>query len=232
VIPLNFISSKARKAQVEAPIELFVAVIILAMSMALALSVWNNMQEQECVAKIKTTMSRLQNSLVYLAQGSPPSTRIETLSFPRCGKYDIKAVQFAYFSKPEYCQLCVGHYGSCWQLIPLSYGSDGKYRALTDAITCVQLSGRIELSWDSTCSSENVLKTAPCPDPDGCNGKVYSIPTELCSDCVYRSLGRPEEGNSYVLRLTSSKASAPEIAKDIRVCAMTPGDWARENAPT
>jgi hypothetical protein len=223
---------RARRGQVEAPIELFVAVIILVMSMALALTVWNGMQEQECVAKIKTVMSRVQNAMVSIAISSPPSTRIETITFPRCGKYDVKAVQLAYFSKPEYCRLCPGHYGGCWQLIPLSHGADGKYSTLTDAITCVQISGQIDLRWDdnpSSCStSEQRLKDCPCPEGNlpscsECSQLIHFVENQ--DFAKYHSLGRPQEGNSLILRLTSSSAIAPEKSKEILVCAMKPSEF-------
>ncbi len=214
----------------EAPIELFVAVIILTMSMALAFTVWGQLQEQECVAKIKTTMSRLQNAMVYLAQGSPPSTRIETLVFPRCGKYDIKGVQLVYYSNAEYCRLCPGHYGSCWQLVPLSYdGASDKYTPLTDAITCVQLSGGIELSEEpvSNCPSVDRLLTSSCPEPP-CKDKIRTAPDDQAK---YHSLGRPDEGNTYIVRLTSysTLGSESKAGKIIKVCALTPQEWAKEN---
>ncbi|MFH0973370.1 MAG: hypothetical protein V1817_01105 [Candidatus Micrarchaeota archaeon] len=226
-----------RKSQVEAPIELFVAVIILTMSMALALNVWNSMQEQQCVARIKTTMSRVQNALVSIAISSPPTTRIETIDFPRCGNYNIKAVQFAYFSKPEYCRLCPGQYGGCWQLIPLSYGSDGTYSTLTDAITCVQTSGQISLAWDgddSACSgggSEDNFNNCPCPTGGGesctaCQGRIHFVDNPDFAH--YYSLSRPQSGNTFILRFVSSSKSATE-PKIINVCAFTPDKWNQLN---
>jgi hypothetical protein len=238
-----------RKAQVEAPIELFVAVIILAMSMALALSVWGNMQEQECVAKIKTTMSRVQNAMVSIAISSPPTTRIETIAFPRCGKYDVRAVQFAYFSKAEYCRLCPGHYGGCWQLIPLSYdAASGQYSSLTDAITCVQVSGQLRLAWDGdvVCAgggSEGSFNHCPCPrnpgEGDACSSGDPLAPYEACRGKTlfvqdpavarYYSLGRPQTGNSFVLRFRSVGVEVPATAKEIDVCAFTPDCWNKVN---
>ncbi len=236
---------RLRKSQVEAPIELFVAVIILTMSMALALNVWNSMQEQQCVARIKTTMSRVQNALVSIAISSPPTTRLETIDFPSCGQYNIKAVQFAYFSKPEYCRLCPGQSAGCWQLIPLSYGADGTYSALTDAITCVQTSGPISLSWDDSadCSSGSggSFNYCPCPNDatqshsceesvsyDSCKSKIHFVDPEYAR---YYSLSRPPSGNTFILRFASSSTGAgstggsDKIAKIINVCAFTPKQW-------
>ena len=212
--------------------------------MALALNVWNSMQEQQCVARIKTTMSRVQDALVSISLSSPPTTRTETIDFPSCGNYDIKAVQFAYFSKQEYCRLCPGQYGSCWQLIPLSYGADGTYSALTDAITCVQTSGPISLSWDDSadCSSGSggSFNNCPCPNENGqfdCTSGEYS---SHCADKIhfvdpeyarYYSLSRPQSGNTFILRFASSSKSvgsmggSNKIAKIINVCAFTPKQW-------
>ncbi len=243
---------RMRKAQAEAPIELFVAVIILTMSMALALSVWNNMQEQECVAKIKTTMSRVENAMVSISLSSPPTSRTETITFPRCGQYDVRGVQFAYFSNPQYCRLCPGHYGGCWQLIPLSYNAhEDKYSPLTDAITCVQVSGAISFGWDSSSDCSNhadssVFNTCPCPsdktqnfNPD-CGSR--DTPNPSYEDCApkttfvknpdearYYSLGRPAQGNTYILRFTSRGAEASQ-PKAIDMCAFDPQQWAAVTA--
>lgn len=165
-----------RKGQVSAPIELFVAVIILAMSMSLAFTVIKQSSENRCLSELKNNLRGMEAAIVDVAVGSPPTTRQFNLQMPVCETQAVDAVRMVFYDKPEYCQTCPGQYGGCWKLEPVSKDRNGNLRPISDATVCVNIAGRILLvdesvgytptagpgtiNPDSTCTE---LSDTPCP---------------------------------------------------------------------
>jgi hypothetical protein len=163
------------RAQVSAPIELFVAVIILAMSMALAFTVIRQSSENRCLAEMKNNLRGLEAAIVDVAVGSPPTTRTFNLEMKVCETRAVDAVRVVYFGDARYCQACPGQFGGCWKLEPVSRDREGNLRPITEASVCVNIAGRILLvdeslgfrpgeqggiSPDQACTE---LSDTPCP---------------------------------------------------------------------
>jgi len=130
--------------------EVLISVIILAMSMSVVFYVLNNVQDAQCVSQLKSTTLSLQNALLDVALGSPPTTRRVLYTMPSCGGKSVEALRFAYYASPAYCRSCPGSFGGCWLVEPLvyDYTRNQLYR-LADAITCVNMPSDIELSIDT-----------------------------------------------------------------------------------
>ncbi|MFH1056721.1 MAG: hypothetical protein V1717_02925, partial [Candidatus Micrarchaeota archaeon] len=163
-----------KKAQVSAPIELLVAVIILAMTMALGLKVIGDVQEGRCLATLKTQTQQLKNAMLDVALGSSGTARTVYFSFPTCGKSDIVGLQFVLYTKPEYCRLCPGTYGHCWQVVPLAKDPSAKDRffQVIDAISCVNMAGDIQIS---ECPAGVQLNSGPQLSTVGGDPSDYGI---------------------------------------------------------
>lgn len=146
--------------------EVLISVIILAMSMAVVFYVLNNVQNTQCVSELKSQTLAMQNALLDVALGSPPTTRRVTYEMPSCGGKSVEAMRFSYYAERAYCQACPGAYGGCWLIEPMVYDyKSDKLLRMVDAITCVNMPADIELKIDSTpnkCLSDH-LTTNFCP---------------------------------------------------------------------
>lgn len=162
------------KSQVSAPIELFVAVIILAMSLALGLKVIGDVEEGKCVATLKTQTQQLKNAMLYVALGSPGTTRTIYFTLPTCGTKKVDGLQFVLYLAPEYCRLCQGNYGYCWQVVPVSResGNLNRHNQVSDAISCVSMAGDVQIK---ECAGGIPLSNAPCFEESGCNPTDFGI---------------------------------------------------------
>jgi len=178
-----------KKAQVSAPIELFVAVIILAMSLALGLKVIGDVEEGKCVATLKTQTQQLKNAMIDVALGSAGTTKTVYFTLPTCGDKKVDGLQFALYLDPAYCKLCQGNYGYCWQVIPVSKDPSraDKHVQVSDSISCVNMAGDIQLK-DCASSGGIPLSETPCFDGDACdNPQDYG---------VLKSVWNPSDPNS------------------------------------
>lgn len=150
--------------QVSAPIELFVAVIILTMSMALAFTVIQQSTENRCLAELKNNMRGLESAIVDVAVGSPPTTREFAISMPVCQTRAVDGVRLAYYGEAQYCQACPGQYGGCWKLEPISRDSQGFVRPLVDASVCINIPAKIVMQDEHSDNPECAeLSDTPCP---------------------------------------------------------------------
>ncbi|PIN95929.1 hypothetical protein COU39_03505, partial [Candidatus Micrarchaeota archaeon CG10_big_fil_rev_8_21_14_0_10_60_32] len=175
------------RAQVDAPIELFVAIIVLMASMSLAFYLMQQTDEGKCTAQLRTETEKLQSAMLDVALASPPTSRTVAFEMPRCGKINVQILQFVYYSEPEYCRACPSHYGGCWQIIPVSIDRDGKYTTVSDAVSCIQMSGDMRLEADETCGA---LSGNPCPvDAPDCGSGVTGISSKVWN-------GNPEDSPS------------------------------------
>ena len=146
--------------------EVLVSVIILAMSMAIVFYVLQNVQKTQCVSELKSATLAMQNALIDVALGSPPTTRKVFYKMPECSGTSVEALRFSYYADRAYCRTCPGSYSGCWLIEPLvyDYKQDSLYR-LVDAVTCVDMPADIELAIEDNqnkCLSDH-LSTSFCP---------------------------------------------------------------------
>lgn len=196
-----------RRGQVSAPIELFVAVIILAMSMALAFTVMRQSSENKCLAEVKSNLRQMEAAIVDVAIGSPPTTREIELQMPVCETRAVDAVRVVFYNNPLFCQACPGQYGGCWRLEPVSKDGQGNFHDMEDAAVCVNIAGKILLVDESVGLPQSgipadekctALSDTPCPatlcDPPG-------IECEAFRNCV----DDPQKSNVPPVKWTPSE---------------------------
>ncbi len=153
----------ALRGQAWGVMEILVSVIILAMSMSIVFYVLQNVQNAQCVSQLKSQTLAMQNALLDVALGSPPTTRRVFYTMPSCGGKSVEAMRFSYYAQPSYCRACPGSYGGCWLIEPMvyDYASDKLFR-LVDAVTCVNMPADIELSKEdnpSKCLTDHISNT-------------------------------------------------------------------------
>ncbi len=177
------------RAQVSAPIELFVAVIILTMTLALGLKVIGDVQEGKCIADLKTQTQSLKDAMLEVSLNSAGTKKSLYFKFPSCGQTRVVGLQFVLYLSPEYCRLCQGNYGYCWQVVPVARDpSDStKFIQVSDAISCVNMAGDIQIS--SCSSSAQYFSDTPClKDASGnyvggsCNPVKYGLTSNIWTD--------------------------------------------------
>jgi len=161
-----------KKSQVSAPIELFVAVIILAMTLALGLKVIGDVEEGKCIATLKTQTQQLKNAMLDVALGSSGTKRTVYFTLPSCGDKKVEGLQFVLYKKPEYCRLCPGTYGHCWQVVPVARDprTPGKYFPVLDAISCINMAG------DKPCFDD---PRTPIHEESPCNSANFGVPSSI-----------------------------------------------------
>jgi hypothetical protein len=226
------------KGQVDAPIELVIAVIILVLSMALGFYVIQQSETGRCLAQLRASTQHLQEAMQDIALGSTGTRKTVFFDMPKCGGLKVDVVWFVYFDKPEFCHACSTNYGGCWQIVPGSKTDIG-YVRLEDAVACVNMPGkRIELQpkGGEACVQ---LSSNPCPigdrggtgpnsgSGDVCNANVpKSVWTGRADDSPSRwqTLGR--EYASYTITLEKSVAISENGGGEIgviNICAQQPG---------
>ncbi|MFA4946589.1 MAG: hypothetical protein WC607_03590 [Candidatus Micrarchaeia archaeon] len=215
-----------KRGQVDAPIELFVAVIVLTASMSLAFYLMQQTDQGKCVATLKTETEKLQAAMLDIALASPPTYRTVSFEMPRCGDVNVQVLQFVYYSEPQDCRLCPAHYGGCWQIVPVSVNAQGQYAVVVDAVSCVQMSGDIWLT-STGCEDSIDLGEAPCPPGTiGCTAETTGIPERVWngnpqdSPSRWLTLGKQEGSRVYTITLTKTAPIQSEggEAGGIRVC--------------
>jgi hypothetical protein len=217
------------KAQVSAPIELFVAVIILMFTLALGFSVMKSTEEGKCIATLKTQTQNLKNAMLDVALGSAGTKRIVSFEFPRCGDKQIVGLQFVLYKDARYCRLCPGSYGYCWQVVPVAKDPNApdKFIQVSDGISCVSLAGDIDLS-EETGGACQGLSSTPCFGPGTCNSKDYGlVPSVWSSDpLTTKSIFNTLDGRNtrvYLINLTKSvDLSVGGARGQIQICAYKP----------
>jgi len=164
-----------QRGQVSAPIELFVAVIIMAMSMGLAFFVMSQTQSAQCEDQLRAEMRSFAGKLLDVSLGSPPTSREITAHFTKCGDIEVKALRIVHYTKPIYCRSCPSASGGCWQLIPVVFNSKSRtYNSLFNAVTCVDMPASVQLAYDENPPCVQ-LSTDPCPPED-------QIPEDMAED--------------------------------------------------
>lgn len=219
--------SPNKKSQVSAPIELFVAVIILAMALALGLKVIGDVEEGKCVATLKTQTQQLKNAMLNVALGAAGTTDTVYFSLPTCGNNKVDGLQFVLYLAPEYCRLCQGSYGYCWQVVPLSKesGVSTRHIQLSDAISCVNMAGNIQITSEGCPGDSVALSDTPCFQESGCNPTDFGVTRNVWQDGNPDSPSRWKtlDGTSvrtFTIRLTKTTELAGGFERgSIQVCA-------------
>lgn len=226
------------KGQVDAPIELVIAIIVLVMSMAIAFTVINQSETGKCMATLKMQTQQLQEAMLDVALGSAGSKKSTTFTMLRCGDKSVEALQFVQFKSPEFCRLCPGHYGGCWQIIPVARTRDGLVQ-LTDATTCVELPAegvRLTSAGGEACSA---LQLDPCGGLKNCDYGEMGLPPSLrptsgeqAAKAIWRTLGS-DSSKTFLITFTKATAGGERIVgggasetSEIRICA-EPGSGRR-----
>ncbi|MFH0835602.1 MAG: hypothetical protein V1834_00375 [Candidatus Micrarchaeota archaeon] len=213
------------KAQMEAPVELFVAVIILALSMSLAFFVFQQTQTGQCISTLKTEVNKLQAAMQDVSLASPPTRKTVDFVMPSCPEARVEGIQFVRFNDPNLCRLCPSHYGGCWQIRPVTYVGEGTNKILvpiTDAIACVELSGDVDIHQAPSSSCQGTPETpvvdfevVPCPDGTDCNTDLSS---SITSDAIWNTLGRGT-GRVFEITLTKGISTGSGQTAKIELCA-------------
>ncbi len=207
-----------RKSQESAPIELVIAVIIMVMSLTLAFSVWNGIQTSQCLNQIQSQMLTIENAVVDVSLGSPPTQRMLYINFPICGNYNIQSIRFAYYGTPSFCGNCPGSSSGCWKIEPLTFNSKSSmpFTTVTQASVCVNVPASIEFVKDSSsdCNNNNNIdnNSNGCP-PISTLPSTFSSQSPLgCeeptgSNFYYATIGKGSQ-NQYKLTLSKGYATA------------------------
>ncbi len=220
------------RGQVDAPIELFVAIIILASSMALVYSVWNQVDEGKCIAALKIETQKLQSAMLDVSIASPPTSRTVNFAMPNCGGKKVRVLQFVYFPDAKYCRLCPGSYGSCWQIIPNAVDSKGTMTPITDAISCVNMAGDTVISQEADCGT---LTPDKMPSENDCKtnyGSECSVFGYDDTDIEWQTFGAPKGSQYFTIKLTKGLAIGEGVEQGkINVCIREISDAGVGNNP-
>lgn len=240
-------SFRDRRGQVSAPIELFVAVIIMSFSMALALYVYNQFSAVQCEYRVRSQNERLQEAFQEVAISSWGTSKTIDYTMERCGTRPVDAVRFVHYPQAKYCGRCPGSYSGCWIIEPLTYDpGSGVLAPITDASVCVSLAESLKLDGQRTSDcTVDVVKEA-CPQSVG-NKQLLElagdavISRSACVDSVKTTLssavydaagaqantdwatfGRTSGGSDYFkIRITKgeSAAAGSGAAGQLLICA-------------
>lgn len=219
----------SRRSQVSAPIELFVAVIILAMTLALGMKVLNDVEEGKCIAALKTQTQSLKNAMLDVALGSSGTKKTIYFTFPSCGGKKVEGLQFVLYLDPAYCRLCQGNYGYCWQIVPVARDPDNRDRfaPVSDAISCVNMAGNLQLS---VCSSgSSLFSDTPCFKGDpSCTPSKYGLVTSVWDPTAlpenqkskWQTLAATGSRSYYLTLSKTTTLSRSEEQGSIELCAV------------
>jgi len=224
--PFSERGRKRQRAQVSAPIELMLAVIIMTASLTLAMFVINMSQQAECTQKIKGEVEKIQGGFQDLSIAYSGTTRSIPIVLPRC-KGAIEALRFAYYPEPQYCYACPGAYKGCWKIEPLVWNRDLKnYVTVGDAAVCIDMSGQTNIKLASGCSGTkyaSLYENTTCPTGVGLTGvgkEGCGAPPATSSDFHFITL-TTAGAEAYTINMTKSVGAKGEAL--INICASRVG---------
>lgn len=217
--------------------EVLLTVIVLGFSMAIVFYAVQNVEETRCVATLKAQTTALQNAMLDVSLGSPPTQRKVDYSFPSCRGRQVSALRFAYFKKPSFCNICPGVYNGCWIIIPTYKDKSGGLYEIPDASVCVNMPADIELNILSggQCLGGSARTTeTPCLPGATCTPLQSNVPTNVftpgpglgCASPLQNSCWRtfaPISSDGKLLRFILSKSSeSSRLSGVINICAVKP----------
>ncbi len=221
------------RSQTDAPIELVIAIIILLASMSIAYMIYIDLMKDRCLSEMKGEVQKLQLAMQDLALQSPPSTRRIEFKMPTCGDTRTDVLRFVYYSRPEFCRACPGHFAGCWKLELASYNpSEDRYEQsneLYNAGICVDIAGDMVLIEDSSGDPDcQELSDNPCPtgvspcdfDKSGVLRSVYD-PAVIDSPSRWQTLGKKARLYEITLKkgLAVCSAGSATQCPAISICA-------------
>ena len=201
--------------------ELFIAVIIMTLSMSLAFYLYNNISDTQCEYRLKTQNERLQEAMQEVAMGSRGTSKLVDYTMERCTGRSVEAVRVIHYTSSKYCTRCSGNYGGgCWIIEPLTYTSGvdsetGILAPLVDSSVCVELSESLGLNIDTSSACNGKVSQSVCPS--SVQGRAIS--QSECDEMSYASSGaydnalfatfeRLSEGNlAFKIKITKSATS-------------------------
>ncbi len=230
-----------KKSQVSAPIELFVAVIIMAMSLAIAFYVMNETSCARCLAEQKGESQKLADAMHAVTLGFSGSKQSLIYSMRACCESQVDGIRFARYTSREFCGKCPGGLGGgCWRIEPVGYDREGRLVPFADASVCVDMSESLEVD-PAPCGGEDLLKS-PCPKKDGqplttseCKEKSYYVECGTegwwgrdSSDCVttgagttgiarFKTLSRDDASATYRINMTKTVVANGKVG--LQVCS-------------
>ena len=222
------------KSQVSAPIELFVAVIIMSMSIAIALYIYQKAGDTQCSDQIRSQNERLQIAMQEVAQGFWGTSEPVDYYMNRCGSSPVDAVRFAYFSDVRYCHGCPSSFGGCWKIEPLTFNpTTNDLAPISDASVCITLAEKLTIEGDSNCNvavenmacprsirGSTIVTNQSCADLVKMSG-VYGSSGALGSN-QFATFGRDDPSVSYFrIKITKAESAAGPSGRAGRivVCA-------------
>jgi type II secretory pathway pseudopilin PulG len=178
-------SSSRSRGQMTAPVELFIAVIIMTISMGIALSIYNGFDNTQCEFQQKTQNENLQEKMQEVAIGSWGTSKVVDYVMERCPQQSTVAVRIVHYSDPQYCRTCSGNYGNgCWLIEPMAYTPDGTLSPIDKATVCVELSESLKLSIDNSASCNGVVTQSACPTKDLAGNPISGSDSGISNDCA------------------------------------------------
>jgi type II secretory pathway pseudopilin PulG len=222
--------------------EVLIAVIIMGFSISIVSYALSNISNTQCVEQLKSQTTALQNAMLDVALGSPPTRQVVSYNFPSCNGQEVAALRFVKYTNPAYCGLCPGQYGSCWIIEPTIYDSNsGSYYTETDASVCVNMPAAIDLqpidsTYDSgvngppACTSDyagQLFSQTPCPPSASgtCSVSTSGVPTSVYNPSAtpsnpnqnqFWTFGKVGGQSTFVIEL--DKVAEPSQAGVIQVC--------------
>ena len=223
--------------------EVLLSVIMLGFSMGIVFFAMQSLEDTRCIATLKAQTTSLQNAMLDVALGAPPTQRKVDYSFPSCRGYQMAALRFVYYQNAKFCSICPGVYNGCWIIIPTYY--DSKVKRLydfTDASVCVNLPADVTLNildggmpgclGTGRTTSNPCIASVPGATIPACTAAFSNVPASIfdygkgCEDqpvSCWQTFA-PKQGDGRTLRFILSKDIAPtKTTGVINVCAVKPG---------
>ncbi len=220
------------RSQIDAPIELVVAVIILSLSLGIAFFVIKSTTSAQCDAELRDSTRELGNAMIDISLNSPPAKREVAFSFKSCPNYHVTGLRFIRYTDPAYCTSCKGRYGGCWKIEPLYLsGNQGDATrtqfVMQDAVQCMDLSADIGITTGTEAQGCIPLQNTLTMKGTGSDTIQASDPLTKCTNgnCyqtnAVQTLGDENSGdtNWQIIIEKSASVESGRIGGQINICA-------------
>ncbi|MBI5229314.1 hypothetical protein HY991_04335, partial [Candidatus Micrarchaeota archaeon] len=204
------------KSQVSAPIELLVAVIVLAASFGIVFLAIRSEWEQKCMSELKVNTVELRNIVEDGAVSSSSIPKEKEFFMRRCGVI-VSGLRFVYYSNAAFCKACQKA-GGCWKIEPVYKYGEGAYQPISEAIVCLDnLSPPPGISFEaeapSPASTCLPMLDTPCPSPDAsglCKGIASSVWKAGAANSVWLSFFSSPGKDRYKISFTKKPKAGEE----------------------
>lgn len=208
------------KSQISAPVELLIAVVVMAMSLAIAYYLWGEIDCARCLAEQKGEGQKLADALHAVSLGFAGTKQSASYTMRSCCGAKVDGVRFSRYSSREFCGKCLGSFGKgCWKVEPVGYDRDGFLVPFSDADVCVDMSESLDIF---PCAGSTAFTDSPCPEQDGadvssseCAKKVY---LQKCSSGEWWTYpGESCPGNTGIARFKTLQRTSGSFSYDINI---------------